>query len=380
MESINFEEPMQLLVRVNLDNIFVFVSQFLTKKSFQFYILYGSRGNRVETLCNDEMKGLLKNYSTLDRKRKADESEEAIATASNKYEPSDNQVVFVVFRCWEGSVTHYYHFFFGALIPLIEYYLENLNKKFVIRSDIGPMKRILCELPLILLEFVGPSYSNGHAIAHDDKSLGIKIKSEETALPSYDKFNSMWYDDKYVPQLPKLTALKILDFFKNTIPDYISSIETFPIIIIQRGNEPYYSKSVDNSRSAIYATSGNTRRSILNHDELMQRIQSKYPDISKNIILEGSSIYYQYHMFKHAKVVVAQHGAALSNVFFMKPHHSTLIEISPPWSKALKHFSNLADYCDINYMCIDQETDHSAVNIDHVIHAIDSVFVSNDLA
>lgn len=47
-------------------------------------------------------------------------------------------------------------------------------------------------------------------------------------------------------------------------------------------------------------------RRIDNHQELADALKSKYGDDFINISLERTSIFYQYHMFRSAKVVIAQ--------------------------------------------------------------------------
>ena len=51
-----------------------------------------------------------------------------------------------------GSITHYYHFFYGVFIPLILEYIEYKKKyefvTFIINDDISPFFRILFELPI----------------------------------------------------------------------------------------------------------------------------------------------------------------------------------------------------------------------------------------
>ena len=59
------------------------------------------------------------------------------------------KVINVVFQGNEGystSVTHYYHFLFGAFIPLLEFHTSFGSKEihsYAIRTDIGPMKSMV---------------------------------------------------------------------------------------------------------------------------------------------------------------------------------------------------------------------------------------------
>ena len=287
----------------------------------------------------------------------------------------DKKISSVYFISNEGSVTHYYHFLFGALVPLLEYHLSaNLTKSYNICTDIGPMKSLLCELPINLVSISGPSSSNINDLrAHDDKSLysSLVLKENDILLPAYDIFNNFFYNDDTFPRLSKNSRLKIVNYIKDNIPCYIQSIPTKSIILIERSIEPYY-HHVNNNLSHIYSTSGSERRAITNHQELLQELTNRYGNDVVNLCLERCSIYYQMHMFSSAKLVIAQHGAALSNIFFMTKS-SHVIEISPPWSKTFYHFRNLCHFCEVEYDVIDQSSDKSDVDIDLLLRKVDSI-------
>ena len=166
----------------------------------------------------------------------------------------------------------------------------------------------------------------------------------------------------------------VLNFFSLTVPPCILLIPTFEIVLIQRAEENYFKQGCL-YRKQIYCTSGIQRRSIRNHETLSDTLMEKYgPSRFNNIVLERSSIYYQYRVFRDAKVVIAQHGAALSNIFFMKPGVSHVIEISPPWCRELSHFKNLAQFTGVSYYQIIQEHDHSDIPIDAVTAILNEIY------
>ena len=51
-----------------------------------------------------------------------------------------------------------------------------------------------------------------------------------------------------------------------------------------------------------------------------------YKNDYENVILERTSVFYQYLLFKNAKLIIANHGASLSNIIFMNKN-SSVIEI-----------------------------------------------------
>jgi hypothetical protein len=351
---------------------------------------------------------MLKNLIGKYKKRRREEISNPTPSSSSSTSSSDstsnnnnnnNNIASVLFHCREGSVTHYYHFFFGALIPLIEYHLANPSKVLRILTDVGPFKSILCELPITISDLLGPNLSlKGHF--HDDKSLNQMKQIGEVSLKGYDCFNNEFFNTSFFPKPPKATIQAIQKFFHDSIPFYIAELPTYDVILIQRAQDVYYQTGGCADRDKIYQTSGSERRSITNHVDLVNALRAQCNEMGKtfcNISLERTSVYYQYHMFSKAKVVIAQHGAALANIFFMAYNRSSVkssnekldgeisskvtritssqpavIEISPPWSREFDHFKNLAAHCEVAHSALPQEEDHSEVDIPAVVTLVRS--------
>lgn len=276
---------------------------------------------------------------------------------------------------------------------MIEYHLANPDKSFRVVTDVGPFKRLLCEIPITILELLGPDFSSRF---HDDKSISRTREPGEIALKGYDTFNSEYYLEPFFPKPPPQVISRVLNFFETSLPSYIKLLPIYDVLLIQRAQDNYYDSGC-RDRTAVYQTSGSQRRSITNHQELADALYSKFGGSFSNIVLERSSIYYQYYMFSRAKIVIAQHGASLANIFFMtkpdaasdssgiqgansvdcnamersKPWGAHVIEISPPWSREFSHFRNLADYCRVSHESIEQVEDHSAVDIGLVMRAVE---------
>jgi len=66
------------------------------------------------------------------------------------------------------------------------------------------------------------------------------------------------------------------------------------------------------------------------------------------------SIINQFNYFYHAKLIIAQHGAGLSNIFFTQ-YDCNLLEITPKWNINNYWFKNLSEFCEIKYYNIDQK-------------------------
>lgn len=301
-----------------------------------------------------------------------------------------NHTKSIIFQGHEGfsnSVTHYYHFLFGAFIPLLEYHIA--NKKAVgykIVTDIGPMKSLLCELPINIIEICGPentktrSFIESFSVDPNDNNN----TSEFIALPAYDSFVESLYPE--YQDLKMSTITKVNNYLQDTIPPYISLTPTFDVILIERTNKESYYRDVEIDEK--HRSSGASLRSIRNHVQLENSLKEHLSNTCftfANITLERSSIYYQYHLFKHAKVIIAQHGAALSNIVFVSnPDNAYVIEINPPTQsksahgifKAISrtHFKNLSKHIGIRkHVTVLQDGDQSNVNIEEILGHIDDI-------
>lgn len=190
----------------------------------------------------------------------------ASSNAAKRRRELDAGIVPIYFLCNEGSVTHFYHFMLGALVPLIEYHLTTKRDSFRIKTDIGPMKSILCEMPFNIVEICGPSNepisASAHYKAHDDKSAysGLTLEPGEVRLPAYDSFDQFIYDDAYAPKFTHRCRANILAFFQAHTPSYISSIRPIKILLIDRKVDTYYQQVKHHNRTEIYGTSGAQRR------------------------------------------------------------------------------------------------------------------------
>jgi hypothetical protein len=245
-----------------------------------------------------------------------------------------------------GDIKHYFHFFYAVCIPLILEYIEYKKKydniTFIIKDDVGPFFRILFELPI-----------------EDINKLDIEKKyliPMDTQV--MDEKSLRWIKQKRADIFTHSMCKKINNWFKeqiNTYDFYIhikNSICNADVVIIERKtNISYkstYSKLKDNN---IFKTSGSERRYIINHKEFVQSIKDYFP--TKNVInisTEYMPIFEQYYIFNNAKLIIAQHGAGLANIIFMK-NKCSVIEIVCKKRINENWFLDLSKACNnLNYM------------------------------
>jgi hypothetical protein len=262
----------------------------------------------------------------------------------------------------KGMMSHYYHFFFACLLPLIDF--SFLDTPCVMSSDmlatLGPFRSIITTELSLCTSYIaldtGPPF---HSIV----------------LPSYDIYDNMFYSNASVLGLdPKVTQPHIFQYFDSLISSstrsdhLIKPAEKLIILVIERHMDPFYHHNINNDTHAtankMQYTSGSTRRRIKNHQALVAALRLQYEasavpgDTSRHVYtvvnesLEGKSLLAQYRLFHSARLVIAQHGAALANIAFMNKSASHVVEISPPFSRKAMYFRNLAQHLGVSYSSV----------------------------
>ena len=255
-----------------------------------------------------------------------------------------------------GSITHYYHFLLGFLIPFIlDISTEDYSKKTYIFNDIfGPMTKIMLQLPLdIKIGFKSKiKYKTRYW-----KPLDVNIKERQEKLYTIFTFKN------YITI--QLLFNKLQKQYELTLP-----IIKYDVILIERKVDISYKtteyKKKNNPFYEIYKTSGNERRSIVNFDELYLFCVSYYKKYKiLKISLEHLPFFEQYNLFNNAKIVILQHGAAVGNVIFMKPN-TTIIEFIPQ-TIFVKTDSNifppLSITCKVNHYQYLTNSNHATIDI-----------------
>lgn len=264
----------------------------------------------------------------------------------------------------KGSIKHYFHFFFGIMIPLILEYIEYKKHyeycTFIVKDDIGPFFRILFELPIDikLKEFV-----------HVDKNL-IEEKwliPQNTQLMNEKSLR--WIEMKRAAAFTNSSRIIINNWMQEQINKYNfftysnNNANNYDIVIIERKTNPAYVSTFTTNK--IFKLSGSERRCILNHEEFVENIKKTYPNKKViNISTEYMPLFQQYYVFSNAKLVIAQHGASLANIIFMK-NKASVIEIINQERLKENWFLNLSKECDeLNYNQYLTNEESITINLD----------------
>ncbi len=263
-----------------------------------------------------------------------------------------------------GSITHYYHFFYGVMIPLLLYSIKNKKEEFILNDDLGPMLKILYELPLNVL------YK-----CNIGKKKRFYIEPLDTLKSKYDDKKRINYSD-----------IKLINqYFKKNLPFYITPNKTYDIILIDRQIDTKYKlmnySCLKNNKKRkkelirkLGSTSGKERRYIKNHQEIVKSLEKKFSNKFINISLENLPLFYQYYLFSNAKLVIAQHGAALSNVIFMKKNTNVIEIISKEKiDEGEDTFKNLSKICKLNHYFIKKKEENPTINPKILIDVINKL-------
>lgn len=228
-----------------------------------------------------------------------------------------------------GSVEHYFHFLLGFCVPLVSRYTKIVQRRPGIRMrvrDCGPMTTRLRDLGLPL-----DVASRG---AGDRRIRGRKIvnlcgrdhprRFSSAAFANFREFVAALPSEARVPEKPR------------------------SIIMIEREKSAAFYR-----RRAEKRGSGKRRRNVRNHGQLVSALAGEHSDFS-NITLVGRTLKEQYLLFNSADLVIAQHGAALANIVFMK-ENAAVIEIGCPRSED-GLFQKLASTMGVRHYLLETDT------------------------
>jgi hypothetical protein len=290
-------------------------------------------------------------------------------------------IVYILFKLssLHGSITHYFHFFYGVLVPLILEYqkLIKIHKRItiIIEDDIGPMLRLLLELPIdIKLKCFIEDYDNLDVIVNYLAPMDVQ--------PSACKRDDKMLLKGWAKKFEHCHYIKVNQFMSKSLQKSNINIEPFDIITIERVvNKSYKSLQNHNKKQTktmlteeVAKSNGSDRRSITNHDTMVQNIRECFDQSVLNVSTEFMPLIYQYALMSNCKVLIAQHGAVLSEIAFLKPG-TIVIEIidEDKINSGNNWFKVLADACQIEHHQYVVKDSHVTLDLPKFMEFIKSI-------
>ena len=246
---------------------------------------------------------------------------------------------------WNGSVQQYFHFLLGYLAPVAKWTAQHPGQPIAVR-DCGPMNR--------WFELVQPETDI------EIMTVGDVLHVLAGELQPNQVLRGMDYPDKF-------SATDLGDFasWSRSVAARrsVAPAECPPIVVSNRASSDEFFATP----AAEWPESGSQKRSVPNLPEICASI-----DDGDLRILDAAKvgIYEQIVLHSHAKILVGQHGAGLTNMIWM-PAGAYVIEILPPMpAEARNIFEHLASTLGLHYSLVDQDSVHSPVDANSLRQAI----------
>lgn len=275
------------------------------------------------------------------------------------------RTVYLAFENHGGSVEHYYHFFFGCLVPLCSYLRASRRARgdaHLLARSCGPMDRILRELDIQRLELVEKRVHRRLSTAArlDPASRIVELTGTDFGRDHREYDHGMIARARryILRQCRQRIDARREALHRTWLPDWPR------ILVVDRGNpDPFYATRGSERRGA-----GIERRRVSNHDEIVARLRGVFPS-TRSRRLERVPLAEQIALFEAADVVIGQHGAALSNVVWMRRGRA-VVEINPRINgRSRDHFERLATGLGLTYHQVVQRDAFAEVSPERVLAA-----------
>jgi hypothetical protein len=251
-----------------------------------------------------------------------------------------------------GALDNYFHFMFGYLLPFIEIFSPiRAGQRFQF-CDCGPMNRILLNLPGFNTQVVTAQ----HMVMAMSGAFAAMAGRPRITVPGFDSVQA-YSLSRFIRVRGAMSRHfgPRIDAAGATFP--AASKERFVLVVDRAPPHPYYQGD-----GVTAGLSGTTRRSVPNMAALAEAIGARHPVVM--VRLEDLDLFEQIHLFARAWRVVAQHGAGLANLIWMRKG-ATVVEIFPdtPESKVQDYFGPLAKVLGLSRTVLPQDDAHAEVPV-----------------
>jgi hypothetical protein len=237
-----------------------------------------------------------------------------------------------------GNVEHYYHFILDLALPLNNLINKTSPKNvFLVENNLGPFTERLLQLYPDRVEILDRGAR--HREICSAHLIGMNPRHVLLTKNTLEKFR-------------KDTCHR-LQIGQSIKPSKILLIERLP-------PEEYF------LTKAKIKGGGALRRSILNHEALVSKLQTivKYPSNFYNLRLEKLPFQEQIELFDKAAVVVAQHGAGLTNCIWVRSG-GVVIEIGD--NNNNHAFRKISQLRNLQYFHYRTESEHTTLDLNDFI-------------
>ena len=255
---------------------------------------------------------------------------------------------------WQGSVEHFYHFFFGYFMP-VALWLENNPVPKVAVRDCGPMNPWFDLLNTdTTIDFIPPGVMLQRTLTH---------LQERQVFWGWD--DPTHFQRRNIEKLRSIFSSKlVLDLTPSTRADKRITV------LMRKDAVDFFGKDAE------VLGSGAAARSIGN----LHRISDALGNPPNLEFLDTASLApaEQIKALWKTDILIAQHGAGLSNMVWMQPG-TTVVEIQPTQQPIIDSiFSNLAAACRIKHLTIKQDHAHADIDVDALSNLINRITIHND--
>jgi hypothetical protein len=275
-----------------------------------------------------------------------------------------------------GSCEHYYHFLLGYLLPLATFLARRkiAGDGVILLRSCGPLDRILREFA-----FPGLLFCERFTHAAIKERIMCAPYAEIVELTGFD-FGRLPEDQFHYDIAGIRAGLDSVHLrLAEAIADAAAKIDAAwggrpRVLMIERGEpDPFYRCSL-----VEHGNAANQRRFIANHGTIADAMSAAYPGF-RNLQIETTPLAEQIAWFGLADIVVAQHGAALANIVWMR-EGTHVIEIAPDTIKAARTvFSKLAQTCGVTHAHLRQTMGaFGPAPVDDVIGLVEAAVCSAD--
>lgn len=244
---------------------------------------------------------------------------------------------------WQGSVEHFYHFFHGYFVPAVLWQERTQHRQFAVR-DCGPMNPwfdLLAEDTE--LEYLPPGVMLQRVLSN---------RQEHTILRSWDD------PTRFHRASLRRFATVVTQRVGGSLPQSAQGQPS--ITVLDRGaSADFYLQSGSESYG-----SASLRRSVPTMDEVAEALTG----IGNVTVADAAALTptEQVRLFRGTDLLVAQHGAGLSNIVWL-PDDASVVEIQPPLPPTIREiFRNLSAIRSVNYGTVSQHHDHAPVDVSQV--------------